>query len=81
MKRLNPEITSGRGRCDPKSRRLHQLGRYGKEQQAPRDQRARHAIKGSKANVGDPNGSLEEVLGNECRSEEPEKAIRESDGS
>jgi hypothetical protein len=80
MKRLSPEITSGRGRCDPKSRRLHQLNRYGKDQQAPRGQRARHAIKGNKVNVGDPNGSSKEVLSNECKSEELEKAIRESDG-
>jgi hypothetical protein len=47
----------------------------------PRGQRARHATKGNKANVGDPNGPSKEVSGNEHKSEEPEKVIRESEGS
>lgn len=43
-------------------------------------QRARHAIKGNRVNVGDP-GSSKEVSGNEHKSEKPEMTVRESEGS
>jgi len=47
----------------------------------PRGLRARHATKGNKVNVGDPNGPLKEVSGNEHKSEKPEMVIRESEES
>ena len=49
--------------------------------EAPRGLRARHAIKGNKANVGDPIGSSQGVSTDKYKSEEVEIANRESDGS
>lgn len=48
---------------------------------APRGQRAWHAIKGNKVNVGDPKGSSKEVLTDKNNIEEVEIASRESDRS
>jgi hypothetical protein len=48
---------------------------------ASRGPRTRHAFKGNKMNVGDPNGSSKEVLANKYKSEKAETVIRESDGS
>ena len=47
----------------------------------PRGLRARHARKGNKTNVGDPDSPSKEVLTDKCESEEAEKTDRESDGS
>jgi len=48
---------------------------------APRGLRAWHAIKGDKANVGDPKGPPRGVLINEYKNEEIEMTNRKSDGS
>jgi len=46
-----------------------------------RGQRTRHAIKGNKANAGDPNGPSKEVSTDKNKIEKDEIADRESDRS